>query len=210
MYVNGLNVKYMVKVSEQCVYRLEKSAQRIFKIKPGVRFGKRIRNFLNIENINMKNLVQLALKIAKKAHKGQFRHDGKIPYITHPIAVAKLFKKEYKGSKWNEKDMPKIIEAACLLHDVLEDCTITGLDEDRLITGDDLTVEGIPTQVIELVECLTHQPFETYAQYIVRIKHHSIAPIIKRLDIKHNLSTLEPRNKTQRDKYLLALYILEH
>ncbi len=158
----------------------------------------------------MKNIVNIALKIATKAHKGQFRHDGKTPYITHPIAVAKLFKKEYKNSKWHEKGMSKIIEAACLLHDVLEDCTITGFAEDRLITGDDLIVEGIPQEVIEVVECLTHQPFETYAQYIVRIKHHPIAPIIKRLDIKHNLSTLEPKKKTQRDKYLLALYILEH
>jgi len=162
------------------------------------------------------NLVQKALKIAKKAHEGQFRHDGITPYITHPVAVEKLFRKEYKGAKWYRDDMPEVIEAVCLLHDVLEDCNISNLDktvpenEDRPIIGYDLIVRGISEEVVELVECLTHQPFENYAQYIDRIKHHSVASMIKRIDIKHNLSTVDPKKKHQRDKYLLALYILEH
>jgi (p)ppGpp synthase/HD superfamily hydrolase len=157
------------------------------------------------------NIVKLALKIATKAHEGQFRWDKKTPYIQHPIAVAKLFKKEYKGSKWYNKNTPKIIEAICLLHDVLEDCTIDNeLEESRPMTGNDLMLQGVPSEIVDAIECLTHQPFENYAQYIDRIKHHNIAIIVKRMDLKHNLSSLPEKAKTHKDKYLLALYILEH
>lgn len=56
--------------------------------------------------------VELAQKIAKKLHSGQFRADGKTPYIEHPTAVAHITQ-EHGGS----------IHAICLawLHDVLEE-----------------------------------------------------------------------------------------
>lgn len=55
------------------------------------------------------------LEFAKKKHEGQFRADGKTPYICHPILVAELIKK-YKKSK----NIDAIV-AAALLHDTLED-----------------------------------------------------------------------------------------
>lgn len=162
--------------------------------------------------------VKKALEIATKAHEGQFRHDKVTPYIEHPKSVAKLFKKEYKGVAWYRKDAPQIIEAACLLHDVLEDCMISSLyndvleANDRPITGDDLVSEGMSTDIVNLVEELTHKPFENYAQYIERIRVNTDfrVSLIKRFDLKHNLRTLAPKKRAQRDKYLLALYILEH
>lgn len=53
---------------------------------------------------------------AKERHKGQTRKGvGKVPYINHPIAVAKLL------SDFGETDTDLIISA--LLHDVIEDTT---------------------------------------------------------------------------------------
>jgi (p)ppGpp synthase/HD superfamily hydrolase len=136
----------------------------------------------------MKNIVKLALKIATKAHKGQFRHDGKTPYITHPIAVAEKF----KGA------IPKIL---ALLHDVLEDSSLS---------KDDLLKLGIHPIMCHYVNVLTKKTGQSYLDYLLNIKNEYWVTKVKIEDIKHNLSTLEPKKKTQRDKYLLALYILEH
>lgn len=55
------------------------------------------------------------LRFAKEKHEGQFRADGKTPYIEHPIKVAELLLK-YKKSRNID-----LIIAAGLLHDTLED-----------------------------------------------------------------------------------------
>ena len=65
-----------------------------------------------------------ALWFATKAHEGQFRkftkaHEEPIPYITHPIAVAKLVE-EYGGSN--------LMIVAALLHDTVEDCDVSIID----------------------------------------------------------------------------------
>lgn len=55
------------------------------------------------------------LKFATEKHAGQYRADGKTPYIEHPKMVAKLLLK-YKKSRNID-----LIIAAGLLHDTLED-----------------------------------------------------------------------------------------
>lgn len=144
-------------------------------------------------------MIALALKIAKKAHKGQFRNDKITPYITHPIAVAK----QLTPPIWNyyDKHTEQLQRSAALLHDVLEDSDIT---------AEDLLKEGIDPFVINVVKILTKKKFEPYIEYILNIKKNYMAQSIKIEDIKHNLSTLDPKNKTMKDKYELALYILEH
>lgn len=57
--------------------------------------------------------IRLALRVAAKAHNGQVRKTGDIPFIVHPVAVA-LILAEYTDDE--------ITLAAALLHDVLEDC----------------------------------------------------------------------------------------
>src|SRR3990167_7000418 len=61
-------------------------------------------------------LVKKALHIAQSAHKETKRLSGE-PYITHPLAVAKLI------SDWGIDDEDLI--ASALTHDVLEDSDIT-------------------------------------------------------------------------------------
>ena len=149
----------------------------------------------------MKSQSKLALKIAKDAHKGQLRNDGVTPYIEHPIAVAKPFRRPL--STWPIKEHRAIYISAALLHDVIEDCNIT---------KQDLIDKGVSPFIVGIVDVLTHKEYEPYLDYIIRVSHNYAARAIKIEDIKHNLSTLEntKKNKHQRDKYLLAIYILEH
>src|SRR3990172_12004411 len=60
-------------------------------------------------------LVRHALDFAVEKHEGQFRRSGD-PYVTHPIAVARLVAELHM-------DSPTI--QAALLHDTIEDCGVT-------------------------------------------------------------------------------------
>jgi GTP pyrophosphokinase len=60
-------------------------------------------------------LVERAFDFSESAHRGQFRKSGE-PYITHPLAVASIL------SQWR-LDAQGL--AAALLHDVMEDTTVT-------------------------------------------------------------------------------------
>lgn len=61
-----------------------------------------------------------ALYFAGKAHKNQFRKGSRdIPYIVHPVEVALIL---------IENEMPEDIIIAGLLHDTLEDTTVTKED----------------------------------------------------------------------------------
>lgn len=56
-----------------------------------------------------------AKRFAEKAHEGQFRKTGNIPYITHPIRVAAIL--EQAGAS-------EELVCAAFLHDVVEDTPI--------------------------------------------------------------------------------------
>ena len=60
-------------------------------------------------------LVERAFEFSETAHRGQFRKSGE-PYITHPLAVASIL------SEW-QLDAEGL--AAALLHDVMEDTSVT-------------------------------------------------------------------------------------
>jgi len=130
-----------------------------------------------------------ARKIAEKAHKGQFRFDGKTPYITHPIAVARYF----------DDDLRK---AVAVLHDVIEDTNIT---------AEDLLAQGIPKRVVELVEILTRRPKENYDVYVNRVIKDPTAMQIKVADMDHNLKTAtNPKTrKKYENTYILLLEKIE-
>ena len=143
------------------------------------------------------NIEEKALKMAEEAHKGQLRHDKITPYISHPIAVADTFKdlKEYNGI------LSEDIRAIALLHDVVEDSNINLWD---------LICAGFSDKIISVVDILTKREGVAYLDYILRIKRNEIAKLVKLADIRHNLSTLDLKKKAQKDKYLLAIYILEN
>jgi guanosine-3',5'-bis(diphosphate) 3'-pyrophosphohydrolase len=58
---------------------------------------------------------------AERKHRGQFRRDGRTPYVEHPRAVCRILRDEFGVSD------PEVL-AAGLLHDTLED-TATDFDD---------------------------------------------------------------------------------
>ncbi|MBI5135165.1 HD domain-containing protein [Candidatus Uhrbacteria bacterium] len=78
-----------------------------------------------------------ALELAKKAHKGQKRDEGD-PYVIHPIRAAR-----YLAEHLKERDHEVIM--AMILHDVVEDTTVT-LEQIRQRFGD---------RVAQLVDSVT-------------------------------------------------------
>ena len=66
--------------------------------------------------------IQTALDLATKFHEGQFRKFTGEPYITHPIAVAELFKSSY--DYFTDEEMEDAYCAA-ILHDCVEDTDCT-------------------------------------------------------------------------------------
>lgn len=134
---------------------------------------------------DMEPMVWKALKLATMAHGEQVRKFGGDPYITHPIAVAALFK---------DPDLKTI----ALLHDVLEDTDTTEKD---LLDG------GFPHEVVLDVVALTRKPEEKYAEFILRIKTRPRARAVKVADLLHNMRSL-PVESTLRARYEKALITL--
>lgn len=65
------------------------------------------------------NLTEKALHLAARAHEGQMRKEGGLPYIIHPVMVAFILERH----GFDEQTV-----AAALVHDVLED-TETSAEE---------------------------------------------------------------------------------
>jgi guanosine-3',5'-bis(diphosphate) 3'-pyrophosphohydrolase len=101
------------------------------------------------------NLYETALKLAVKAHDGQKRkHDGSA-YVTHPIMVARLVE---------EAGFSETVVAAALVHDVLEDTTVTE-SELRVQLGDE--VADIVTAVSEDTDLPWEERKEAYVRSVV-------------------------------------------
>ncbi len=140
---------------------------------------------LNAER-RMTTQAQIAERIARKAHAGQTRRNGKTPYISHPQAVAARVAHESDETV-----------AVAWLHDTLEDCGVT---------TDELRAQGISERVASAVLVLTHMPAEPYENYLRGVKADPIACKVKLADILHNLS--DAPNSKQIRKYAGALLAL--
>ena len=113
----------------------------------------------------MNELVELCRKIATKAHTGQFRKFGDDrgkPYIIHPERVS-------RGTDNH------LSECVALLHDVLEDTSLSRFDLEDL---------EVPARVIKAVESVTRNEGETYLDFILRAREDVIGREVKILDIE--------------------------
>lgn len=127
--------------------------------------------------------IRWAKATATKWHKGQFRRDGKTPYIKHPEAVANAVE------GWQAK-------CVAWLHDVLEDTKCpAGKIQEKL--GQALFLP---------LNLLTKVPGEAYPGYLMNLKWHPVALAVKLADIQHNLS--DGPTEKQKQKYAEALKIL--
>lgn len=138
-------------------------------------------------------LTNKALRIAYEAHHGQVDKAG-LPYIFHPFHLA-------------EQMTDEISTCVALLHDVAEDTDVS---------LDDLARE-FPSEVMEPLRKLTHQPGVAYADYIVGLRDDQVATKVKMADIRHNSDMsrfaggkpISPRDAVRLDeKYKMALALL--
>ncbi len=140
-------------------------------------------------------LLNKAIKLAQKAHKGQTDKFG-TPYIGHVMRVMNA------GKTYDEKIVG-------VLHDVIEDCPE--------ITYETLTEEGFSEEVIFAVKCMTKTETDVdYMEFIKQTEQSSLAVAVKLNDLQDNMNlTRFPQTMTERDmkrlnKYLTAyLYLKE-
>ena len=128
--------------------------------------------------------ITRALEFAITAHDGQTRRSGE-PYVTHPIAVARLVAELHMD--------PATIEAA-LLHDTIEDCGVTS-EQLRSKFGPDVTtlVEGA-TKIEEMggrTLDTDEGDAETLRKMFLAMAEDVRVVIIKIADRLHNMRTLE-------------------
>ena len=128
-------------------------------------------------------MLQLALSIAKAAHRGQFDKAG-IDYIEHPIYVASQVDSEEE-------------KAVALLHDVIEDSPFT---------AEELLLAGLPETVVTAVQILSKKKGQDYQTYLKTVKSNPLARAVKLADLKHNSDLSRLENITDKDLERLEKY----
>lgn len=129
------------------------------------------------------DFVKIAHEIAQKAHAGQVDKAG-IDYIKHPETVASFVHSDVE-------------RATAYLHDILEDTALTEKD---------LFQAGIPEEVVEAVELLTHDKNQDYFAYLEKVKSNPIAKAVKLADLRHNSDLSRLTNISEKDRQRLEKY----
>ena len=116
-----------------------------------------------------------SLVFAWKCHEGQFRKSrNRLPYISHPLLMA------LHAIALGLKDDDLL--AACLLHDVLEDCPVS---------RENLPCSETAKKAIELLTFEIREGEDrdsAKARYYERLSHNGIAAMVKLLDRCNNVS----------------------
>ena len=124
--------------------------------------------------------VEAAYQLAAKAHASQIRKSG-IPYITHPISVARTALVEL-GLGTNSI-------MAALLHDVVEDTDYT-IEDIREAFGEDVAFLVDVLTKKESAEYKVSKQIDNFKQMLDSINYDIRALLIKLSDRLHNMRTL--------------------
>ncbi len=137
------------------------------------------------------HLVEKAYVFAAKAHAGQIRKSGE-PYLSHPLAVAYIL-------ACMKLDLPTI--AAGLLHDTVEDSTVT-LEDLRKHFGEEvaLIVDGVTKLSALPTTDRLHKQAENFRKMLLAMAKDLRVILVKLADRLHNMRTLEfqPEHKRRR------------
>ncbi|MDT3445317.1 bifunctional (p)ppGpp synthetase/guanosine-3',5'-bis(diphosphate) 3'-pyrophosphohydrolase [Pseudofrankia sp. BMG5.37] len=133
--------------------------------------------------------VQLAFQVADAAHAGQVRASGH-PYITHPIAVASILADL-------GMDVPTL--CAALLHDTLEETTLTG-DAIREQFGDQVALIVDAVSRLQKVNAGEMAQAEMIRRMVIAMARDPRALVVKLSDRLHNMRTLRflPEHRQER------------
>ncbi len=126
-------------------------------------------------------LITRAYALAEAAHTGQTRKSGE-PYITHPVAVAKIVA---------ELGLDDVTVAAALLHDAVEDTGVTIAELERDF-GPDVAaiVDGVTKLERVKFDSKEAQQAATVRKMVVAMAKDLRVLIIKLADRLHNMRTI--------------------
>ncbi|MEG1862067.1 MAG: bifunctional (p)ppGpp synthetase/guanosine-3',5'-bis(diphosphate) 3'-pyrophosphohydrolase [Oscillospiraceae bacterium] len=143
-------------------------------------------------------LIDKAYRLAEKSHKGQFRKTGE-EYIEHPTAVAGIL---------IELGMDSTSLAAALLHDVVEDTSVTIEEVEKEFNKDvALLVDGVTKLGKITFSTMEEQQAENLRKMLLAMSKDIRVMIIKLCDRLHNMRTASGwAEQKQRDK---ALEVME-
>jgi len=134
-------------------------------------------------------LVERAFEFSETAHRGQFRKSGE-PYITHPLAVASIL------SQWR-LDAEGL--AAALLHDVMEDTSVTRGELEHTF-GKPVAdmVDGVSK--LDQIEFASREDAqaENFRKMLLAMARDVRVILIKLADRLHNMRTLDAMAPTHR------------
>src|SRR5215472_459690 len=127
-------------------------------------------------------LVERAFAFSEHAHQGQFRKSGE-PYITHPLAVASIL------SQWR-LDAQGL--AAALLHDVMEDTSVTKHQIEHSF-GKPVAdmVDGVSKLDQIEFQSREEQQAESFRKMLLAMAQDVRVILIKLADRLHNMRTLD-------------------
>jgi len=125
--------------------------------------------------------VEKAYKFAELAHEGQFRKSGD-PYITHPVAVA---------TNLAELELDVDTISAALLHDVIEDTSVT-LPEIRDEFGDEIAyiTDGVTKLERFKFSSREERQAENMRKMLIAMAGDVRVILIKLSDRLHNMQTI--------------------
>jgi (p)ppGpp synthase/HD superfamily hydrolase len=131
-------------------------------------------------------LVNDALCMAKAAHKGQYRDSGE-KYISHPVAVARLYSHVSSGDT--------IGLAVSLIHDVQEDSNISLCDIQRFFGRHGKEISTMVGALSKMPYSLFSSRKDRLSEYYDRFFDASFIdkriPLIRVLDRLHNIKTID-------------------
>src|SRR5215468_3093362 len=136
-------------------------------------------------------LVERAFAFSEHAHQGQFRKSGE-PYITHPLAVASIL------SQWR-LDAQGL--AAALLHDVMEDTSVTKSEIENSF-GKPVAdmVDGVSK--LDQIEFQSREELqaESFRKMLLAMAQDVRVILIKLADRLHNMRTLDAMTSGHRER----------
>ncbi|MEP7155035.1 MAG: bifunctional (p)ppGpp synthetase/guanosine-3',5'-bis(diphosphate) 3'-pyrophosphohydrolase [Betaproteobacteria bacterium] len=135
--------------------------------------------------------VDAALEMATAAHEGQFRQSGE-PYITHPLAVAKIL------ARWHLDPQALI---AAVLHDVVEDTPTTKADIAKKF-GKAVAelVDGVSKLDKLQFATLEEAQAENFRKMLLAMARDVRVILIKLADRLHNMRTLDAVHQSKQER----------
>jgi GTP pyrophosphokinase/guanosine-3',5'-bis(diphosphate) 3'-pyrophosphohydrolase len=141
----------------------------------------------NLDEVD-EQMISRAFKLCYASHKGIKRASGE-PYYYHPVAVAKII-----SSEINIDDVSVV---AALLHDTVEDTTVT-LDDIREQFGDVVAhlIDGV-TKISGVFKSRDTKQAETFMKLLLSMAEDIRVVLMKFADRLHNMRTIQhlPREK---------------